>query len=155
MVEAANLYLGRDGSGRYDATWGSFIAISCADGPNLNVAETEALQRRAATEAPDFGAASVGLGYGCAYWPFAPKRSTPAEVHAPTAEPILVVGTTGDPATPLPWAERLAAQLGNARLVVVEGTTHTASLEGNRCLERTEVAYLVRQQAPNGTTRCG
>lgn len=155
LLAAANLYLGRDGAGRYDPSWSSFVAISCADGPNLSVAETEALQLRAATEAPDFGAASVGLGYGCAYWPYPPKRTAPAEVHARTKVPIVVVGTTGDPATPLPWSARLADQLGNARLVVVEGSTHTSSLEGNRCLERIESAYFLDQRTPAGTSRCG
>ncbi len=155
LMEAANLYLGRDGDGRYDSTWASFISISCADGPNLTLTQTEALAERAAVEAPDFGAASVGLGYGCAYWPYPPKRTVPTAVNAPTKESILVVGTTGDPATPVQWAEGLARQLGNARLVVVDGTAHTSSLGGNRCLERIEVAYLVAGRAPNGTTRCG
>ncbi len=155
LMESANLYLGRDGDGRYDSTWGSFIAITCADGPNLTLTQTDALAQRAAVEAPDFGAASVGLGYGCAYWPYPPKRTAAAAVRAPTKEPILVIGTTGDPATPLPWAEGLASQLGNARLVVVDGTAHTSSLGGNECLERIAVAYLVERRAPNGTTRCG
>jgi hypothetical protein len=75
-------------------------------------------------------------------------------VRAPGAPPIVVIGTTGDPATPLPWAEGLAAELGSGRLVVVEGSAHTSSLAGNRCLDDALVRYLVRARPPAAGLRC-
>ena len=112
-------YVGRTGYS-YDAEWPAFIAISCADGPNLSHAATEALQRQAAAAAPDFGAANIGLGYQCAYWPYPPARTTVGPIGIRTQEPVLVVGTRGDPATPFAWAESLATELGTARLVAVD-----------------------------------
>ncbi len=75
-------------------------------------------------------------------------------VTAPTAPPIVVVGTTGDPATPVAWAQSLASELGSGRLVTVEGTTHTSSLDGNPCLDRVLERYLVDLDVPAAGLRC-
>ena len=154
LATASDQYLGRTPDGRYDDEWASFIAISCADGPNLTLAAAEALQRRAAIEAPHFGAGNVGLGYECSFWPYPPARSGPISFSAPTAPPIVVVGTRGDPATPIAWARGLAVQFGRGRLVTVDDTTHTASLNGNSCLDAILVRYLVNLQAPETGTSC-
>jgi pimeloyl-ACP methyl ester carboxylesterase len=146
-------YVGKTGS-TYDAEWPAFIAIGCADGPNLSQAATEDLQRRAAAAAPDFGAANIGLGYECAYWPYPPTRTTVGPVHIQTREPVLVVGTRGDPATPFAWAESLTTELGTARLVAVDDSTHTASLNGNSCLDTILTRYLVDLTAPVSGTAC-
>jgi len=146
-------YVGRTGS-TYDSEWPAFIAISCADGPNLSQAATEDLQRRAAAAAPDFGSANIGLGYQCAYWPYAPTRTTVGPIAIRTQVPVLVVGTRGDPATPFAWAESLTAELGTARLVAVDDATHTASLNGNTCLDAILTRYLVDLVAPVSGTSC-
>ena len=147
-------YVGKTGD-RYDAEWGAFIAISCADGPNLSVAAMEDLQRRAASAAPDFGSSNIGLGYECAYWPYPPARTAVGPVHATTKVPVLVVGTRGDPATPFAWAQSLTTELGSARLVAVDDSTHTASLNGNGCLDGILERYLVDLDPPVSGTACG
>src|SRR5699024_11007386 len=76
-----------------------------------------------AEEFPTFGA-SLG-GDGCAHWPVPPLRE-PAPIAAEGAGPIVVIGTTGDPATPYAWSESLAAQLDDAVLLTFEGNGHTA-----------------------------
>ncbi len=154
LAAASDRYLGRTADGHYDDEWAAFIAISCADGPNLTLGAAEALQRRAAIEAPRFGAGNVGLGYECSFWPYPPARTGPVTFSAPTAPPIVVVGTRGDPATPIAWARGLATQLGSGRLVTVDDTTHTASLNGNPCLDAILVRYLVALQAPVSGTSC-
>ena len=154
LRNAYDEYVGRIGL-TYDTEWPAFITISCADGPNLSVAATEALQRRAATEAPTFGASTVGLGYPCAYWPYPEAHDGPYRLSAPGAPPIVVVGTEGDPATPVAWASGLASQLSDARLVTVAGTTHTSSLYGNRCLEALLTRYLLDRVPPASGAHCG
>lgn len=154
LAAASDQYLGRSENGHYDDEWAAFIAISCADGPNLTLAAAEGLQRRAAIEAPHFGAGNVGLGYECSFWPYPPARTGPITFSAPTAPPIVVVGTRGDPATPIAWARGLAAQLGSGVLVTVDDTTHTASLNGNSCLDAILVRYLVDLQPPVSGTSC-
>jgi pimeloyl-ACP methyl ester carboxylesterase len=148
-------YVGRESDGTYDGEWAAFVATSCADGPNLPVATFVAVQARAAVAAPDFGAENVGLAFPCSVWPVTAARQTPQPATAPGAPPILVVGTTGDPATPFAWAQALAAQLGSGRLVTVAGSTHTSLLNGNRCLDAIAAAYLVDGTVPAPGRSCG
>lgn len=154
LRDAYDSYLERNPDGTYEPGWSAFLAISCADGPNLDLASAEALQRRAALEAPYFGASNVGLGYACSYWPDPPDRTGPIRFEAPSAPPILVIGTTGDPATPLAWAEGLAEQLGSGRLLVVDGSSHTSSLEGIECVDRIVAGAVVDRDVPPTGTRC-
>ncbi len=65
-------YILREPDGTYADEWPAFLAISCADGPALDVAKAESLQAQAAKEAPIFGASNVGLSFPCAYWPVPP-----------------------------------------------------------------------------------
>lgn len=153
LLDLFDEYMLRAPDGTYSTEWPAFLAISCADGPDLDTATAVALQARAATEAPIFGASNVGLSFPCAYWPFPPANPVAAPVSAPGAPPIVVVGTTGDPATPVAWSEGLARELG-ARLVTVDGTTHTSSLDGNPCLDRALTAYFLRLQPPKPGLRC-
>jgi pimeloyl-ACP methyl ester carboxylesterase len=155
MLAIFDSYVLRGDDGSYAPDWPAFLAISCVDGPDLDPAAVEALQARAAQEAPYFGAPNVGLGLPCSYWPVPPVNAVATAVRAPTAPPIVVVGTTGDPATPIVWAEGLTRELGDARLITVEGTTHTSSLDGNPCLDAAITAYLVRLKAPEIGLRCG
>ena len=99
-------------------------------------------------------ASTVGLGFECSYWPYPPTRNGPTTFAASTAPPIVVVGTTGDPATPVAWAQGLARQLGSGRLVTVTGTTHTASLNGDQCLDAILVRYFVDLAVPKPDTTC-
>jgi pimeloyl-ACP methyl ester carboxylesterase len=147
-------YMDRSSDGTYSPEWPAFLAISCLDGPDLQPAAADALLARAAEEAPYFGASNVGLGFPCSFWPVPPINAVAGPVSAPGTPPIVVIGTTGDPVTPIAWAENLARELGNARLVTVNGTAHTSSLDGNPCLDAANSAYLVRLQAPRSGLHC-
>ena len=147
-------YVGRSGNGTYSSDWAAFIASSCADGPNLTVPDFEALQAKAAVDAPDFGAINVGLGFACSYWPVPGANAVPTPIHGAGAPPIIVVGTTGDPATPVAWARNLVGELGSGRLITVDGTTHTSLLSHNRCLDAAVASYLVELVPPAPDLRC-
>ena len=69
------------------------------------------------------------------------------------AAPILVVGTTGDPATPYRWAESLADQLESGVLVTYEGEGHTAYGE-HACVDKTVDAHLPEGAVPAAGPRC-
>jgi pimeloyl-ACP methyl ester carboxylesterase len=147
-------YVEREADGSYAPGWPAFIAISCADGPNLSLAAMEALQQRAAVDAPWFGAGNVGLGYPCAFWPHAPDRTGPVTFSAPRSAPIMVIGTEGDPATPVAWAAALAAELGSGRLLRVDDSTHTAALNGDPCVDRAVTRYVVHGVPPETGATC-
>jgi hypothetical protein len=154
MLELFDDYVHRDPDGRYSPEWSAFLAISCLDGPPLDPATLPALQQRAETAAPVFGRSTIGLTLACSYWPVPPVNAGPTPVRAPGAPPIVVIGTTGDPATPLQWSEGLARELGSGRLVVVDGTSHTSALSGNPCLDRALSRYLVDARPPAAGLRC-
>jgi hypothetical protein len=101
-----------------------------------------------------FGRSTIGLTLPCSYWPVPPVNPDPKPVHAPSAPPIVVVGTTGDPATPVEWAAGLADELGSGRLVVVDGSGHTSALGGNGCVDEILERYLVDRVPPADGLRC-
>lgn len=90
---------------------------------------------------------------GCARWPF---RTTerPHAVRAEGSAPILVVGTTGDPATPYASAEALAKGFADATLLTRVGEGHGAFGKGNGCVDAALTAYLVEGTMPAPGTRC-
>ncbi len=154
MLESFDDYVGRRAGGTYTPEWPAFLAISCADGPELAPAALPALEAHARAEAPTFGVSTIGLTLTCSYWPVAPVNRAPTAVHAPGAPPVVVVGTTGDPATPITWGEGLTRELGSARLITVAGTSHTSSLSGDPCLDDALDAYLVRLRPPPRGLHC-
>ena len=80
-------------------------------------------------------------------WPYQPTASA-REIHAEGAAPILVVGTTNDPATPYEWAVALADQLDSGVLVTYEGEGHTAYNKSNACVNDAVESYLIDGTVP-------
>ena len=68
--------------------------------------------------------------------------------------PILVLGTTRDPATPMKWAVALADQLESGVLVERDGDGHTAYNAGNGCIDTIVEDYLVDEVVPDDPTSC-
>lgn len=150
LLDEFDAYMERSADGTYGVAWAAFLAISCVDGPSLGPAENyPGVEAEAAARAPRFGAANVGLGLSCAYWPVESGTGIPA-VSAPDAAPIVVIGTTNDPVTPRQWSEALAAQLGGAaQLVIFDGQGHSSFAAGNTCLDDEVVDYLVDLTVPS------
>lgn len=130
------------------------IAINCLDYPATGDLEQ---MRKEATEleelSPTFGGA---LSYGdvtCAAWPHeATGEREP--ISATGAGPILVVGTTGDPATPYAWSEALAEQLDDATLLTYDGAGHTAYGRSNGCISEAVDGYLLSGAVPEDGLVC-
>jgi pimeloyl-ACP methyl ester carboxylesterase len=78
----------------------------------------------------------------------------PSPLDAKGAPPILVIGGTADPATPIEGAEALAATLDSGVLLRFQGTGHTAFGRGNACVDQAVVTYLVDLRAPAPGTSC-
>ncbi|HUI48538.1 MAG TPA: alpha/beta hydrolase [Acidimicrobiia bacterium] len=154
LLALSDDYTGRTRGANYSNETAAFYATSCIDGPSpTSVAAVRALADRAARAAPYFGASNVWLGLPCTFWP-APVVGEVAPIRAPHAPPLVVVGTTKDPATPYPWAESLAAEMRSARLLTLEGTGHTA-YGRNDCIDANVDGYLLRLVMPAEGTTCG
>ena len=75
-------------------------------------------------------------------------RTARRAIHAKGAAPILVVGTTRDPATPYAWAQALASQLDSGRLLTFDGDGHTGYNRGSSCINRAVEKYLIQGVLP-------
>lgn len=131
----------------------AFVAINCLDYPNeVDVDRMRAEADQLAALAPTIGAFRGYGDVGCSEWPY-PAVEEREAVEAAGAEPILVVGTTGDPATPYRWAMQLAAQLESGVLVTHRGEGHTAYGK-NDCIDATVDAYLLEGSVPETDPVC-
>ena len=101
---------------------------------------------------PIYGAPAANELLPCAFWPV-PPGPPPHEVAAAGAPPILVIGTTGDPATPYAYSERVAAALDRGTLLTLDGAGHTATFQSS-CILRHVQRYLVDEVSPPTDTRC-
>jgi pimeloyl-ACP methyl ester carboxylesterase len=154
LLQMADDYNERSATGKYGGTMQAYSPIFCLDHP-----ETRTLDQ-IASDAADLGRRYPPLGsfigwgaIGCLNWPAAPLLK-PERLTAPGAAPILVVGTTGDPATPYEWAQSLASQLSSGRLLTRVGSGHTAYLAESSCIASDVEAYLVSGTLPAVGTVC-
>ena len=133
---------------------GAFQAVTCLDYPVEGDTTTWAAQyEQAKREAPIFADSAVGMDLVCSVWGHNGTRK-PAQIHARGAAPILVVGTTGDPATPYAWSKSLAEQLDSGQLLTWEGNGHTAYGGDASCVNDAVDAYLISGTMPKKGLTC-
>jgi pimeloyl-ACP methyl ester carboxylesterase len=139
-----------------DGTWGdeleAFRVISCMDDAERpTVAESDAAAARFEEVAPRFVGTGAAGDYKCTFFP--PSTDPRVDVSAAGAGPIVVIGTTGDPATPLASTRAMSEALDDGRLVVVTADQHTG-YGVNRCVIDLVNAYLVDLEPPADGTEC-
>ncbi|MEE1783404.1 alpha/beta hydrolase [Streptomyces sp. SP17BM10] len=129
----------------------AITAVNCLDQPHPRDAQPYwELLERANQEAGVFGTSAVLAELTCKDWPTGQQQ--PHRVNAKGLPPALVVGTTGDPATPYPWSQGLAAQLPGGMLLTFKGSGHTAYGRSNACVDDAVDAYLIDlKPVPSGT----
>jgi pimeloyl-ACP methyl ester carboxylesterase len=134
----------------------AFTAIRCMDSDRITDAAAVTELNRKLTQASPFqdnGQPAAAIFDTCAFWPAPPTLTA----HTPDPQdlaPVLVVSTTGDPATPYESGVNLAKYLGG-RLLTVEGTRHTGfMLSGITCVDRAGNDYLIDLTLPDDGARC-
>lgn len=153
MLVLADAYNERGDDGTYSSILGSNSAIYCLDhADTYTVDEIGEIADTLGEKYPPFGE-MIGWGLlGCSVWP--EQAVVPAQqLTAEGAAPIVVVGTTQDPATPYAWAEALADQLQSGVLVTREGTGHTG-YSASTCVQEAADTYLIAGTAPADGTVC-
>jgi pimeloyl-ACP methyl ester carboxylesterase len=142
----ADFYNGREGGVYLDNSTEAFRAYNCMDYPVVDAAEQAAADERIAAEAPTIAPYWSGPD-PCDVWPHEPT-GVREPIAAEGAAPILVVGTTGDPATPYEWSVALAEQLASGVLLTNVGEGHTGYNKGNACVDDAVEAYLIEGIVP-------
>ncbi len=144
---------GRSSDGGYSNLIDAHRAVVCVDFPApRDPAAYQAEARDWTRKAPHFGALLAFSDIGCAFWPIAPTRK-PAPVSAPGAPPIVVIGSTGDPATPYSWSVALSRQLTSSVLITRRGEGHTG-YASSACVSLAANAYLVDLKVPKAGLTC-
>ncbi|MFI7384275.1 alpha/beta hydrolase [Streptomyces sp. NPDC049813] len=157
LLALADSYNDRDESGHYGTSSHSQRAISCLDDKaRPTAAQTKARLAAFRALSPVFGQYMGWDTAGwCHDWPEAGQWADP-DVSAPGAAPVLVVGNTGDPATPYEGARRMAGELGKGVGVELtwKGEGHGAYGSGSSCVDSTVDAYLLEGRIPHDGKVC-
>ena len=159
MLSLADGYEGRNEDGTFDTLFQSIVIIECASGIDRippTEAEAEAIVQQLKQQAPRMSGSLtvkdlVSQASICA--DLMPKQQPVALTYAGKG-PIVVVGGTKDPATPIRWAEEMTKELGpQTRMVTFEGEGH-GQLLASKCITKIEGAVLASQELPAATTTC-
>lgn len=144
-------YYRRQPDGTYPNLIEAFIAISCADdrGPST-VGGVDDYYDEILAAAPRLARAFQG-GYVCVFWPT--PSAPPLEITGRGAGPILVIGTTNDPATPLAGTQKMADALEGGVLVTVSGEGHLGYRQSS-CARSVVTDYLVDGKVPPADVTC-
>lgn len=158
LLAYADGYLGRDPDGRYtNAIVEASSVIDCVDRPAAKRQPTDAQIladiARFRQQLPPWGgswAAPVCVGM-----PRPAKGDRLGDLTVNGAPPILVIGTTGDPATPYAGAESVVRKIAGSTLLTYDATEHTGYGSGrSSCVDEAVDRYLVDLAMPATGTRC-
>jgi pimeloyl-ACP methyl ester carboxylesterase len=149
----ADMYSGRQADGTYASNeFDSGAIIDCLDFGDDRT--TGQLQRDAvaiSAAAPVFGPYIALSGLTCKFFTTPP----PVQVaKTKTNATIMIIGTTGDPATPYAWAKGLSRLLTNSQLLTYVGDGHTAQGRGNACIDEAVDAFYLDGTLPAKDLRC-
>jgi pimeloyl-ACP methyl ester carboxylesterase len=151
----ADEYNDRDSDGTYyDNSAAAFDAISCLEGGHSVDLGYDARElKKLKKDAPILGPYGAYGDILCSGWKSGPSVF-PDPIHASGSGPILMVATTGDPATPYGDAKQLAKQLVTSHLVTYHGDGHTAYDLGHACVDKVVDAYLIGGVVPKTDPQC-
>ncbi|MFE5580187.1 alpha/beta hydrolase [Kitasatospora sp. NPDC056531] len=155
LLKLSDEYYGRGADGSYPNLMFANTAVNCLDLP-APFSSPEDVQRAVPNferASPHFGRDMAWMALTCAYWPVRATGATHT-IRAAGAAPIVVVGTTRDPATPYDWARSLAGQLESGRLLTYDGDGHTAYGRHSTCVDGAVNHFLLTGEAPEQGKRC-
>ena len=156
LLRLSDLLNGRSDDGSYDNSQAALTAISCADSaPRYSLEDVRKRLPEFEKASPVFGGFTAWGMAQCHGWPVGGVGDSP-KISADGADPLLVIGNTGDPATPYEGAERMAEELGEDVGVELtfEGEGHGAYNSGDECVQRNVNSYLLEGTVPEDGTTC-
>ena len=154
LLEMADFWMGRAEDGSYATLVDAYSIIECASGTYAYEPENpEALLEQLKDEAPwysrDYEVEDLGASCDNAF-----GDPTIFEIDVRASLPIVVLGGTNDPATPLRWSEEMVLRLGDkARLAVFNGEGHSHIL-ASRCVDEIASELFISLRLPADGTEC-
>ena len=131
------------------------LAVTCAEAPNPRDRDAYfALADLATERAGAVGPYWVWRDAECAAWPARAADPYNGPWNRPTANPILLINNTYDPATPYSEAVSMAKELANARLLKIEGYGHADAAVPSTCADGYVSAYFIELTLPPKGTVC-
>jgi pimeloyl-ACP methyl ester carboxylesterase len=159
FLDLADQYSGRSSDGSYMSNeLDSGAIIDCLDWPDTrSVEKTKSDAKRFTDAAPVFGPYLAYTNISCKYLTPPTKdkltRSTNKITSIKTA-PVIVIGTTRDPATPYEWSVGLHQIFKNSKLISLDADGHTGQGRGSACVDNAVDAYLLQGKSPNKNLTC-
>ena len=155
LLKLADLVSSRESDGTYSNNGAeALMAVNCLDYPvQGDNASWEKNAKAIKETSPTFGSQLLYPDAYCQGWGHTSSRKR-EKITASGAAPILVVGTTGDPATPYAWSQALAEQLESGQLLTWEGDGHTAYGRSNDCVKKAVDTYLLNGTMPDKGLTC-
>lgn len=153
LMEWADRLNQRDGSGDFGQFNAAFPAIRCLGTDDAGVKGELAEWRQLQRKAPTMGH-FAGPDLACATWPVASTREYDRKINYSGRPEVLLIGTTGDPATPYEYAESMHESLKSSRLITLNGNGHLG-FDQSRCVQQIVHRYAVQRQAPGRDLTCG
>jgi pimeloyl-ACP methyl ester carboxylesterase len=147
---------GRSENGEYSNISAANIAINCADDkPRYSPGFVQQKLPEFRSASPLFGDFLAWGMVSCTDWAVAGAGDHP-DVSAPGSAPILVVGNTGDPATPYEGARKMVESLGRGVGVELtyKGQGHGSYDSKNKCVQAAVNSYLLDGRVPKAGTVC-
>jgi pimeloyl-ACP methyl ester carboxylesterase len=154
LFSLVDSYNERDLNGHYVTNQTDISQItSCLDFKDpRSIAQIQADAAKFATAAPFFGPYLAYSGLACKYWKVGPV-AVPTLINLKT-NPLLVIGTTRDPATPYKWAQGLHKDLLDSTLITLNGDGHTGANRGSSCVDKAMNTYLLTGAVPAHDLTC-
>lgn len=151
LLSLFDQYFQRQPDGTYGNELEAFLNILCADSPErMSIEEADSYVPRLQANAPRLAPGTTG-DYTCVFWP--PAIDPRITITGIGSGPIVVIGTTGDPATPLEGTRNMANVLEDGRLIVVTADQHTG-YGVNSCVNDAVDTYLIDLVVPTAELAC-
>lgn len=155
LLLLSDTYASRNAGGGYDDnSLEAILAINCLDDPSfIEPGDVPAEYPAFEKSSPTFGKVFAWGLVGCHGLQVEPEFPEP-KITATGAAPIVVIGTTRDPATPYKEAVALAGELDSGVLISRDGDGHTGYNKGNGCVDDAVEGYLLDGDVPDHGLRC-
>ena len=155
FLKLADQYAGRDKDGKYLSNENDALSvIDCLDHPEVSsLAKIKEGAVEFSRRAPVFGPYLAYSEIICRYFPNL-NKITQINIEKLQTDPILIIGTTRDPATPYKWAQSLSEIFQSSVLITLDGDGHTGHGRGSTCVDSAVDRYLLTGTTPKSELFC-